>query len=357
VEIASGNASGTPPSGSVPGLDGVAFHMPYPYREPSRFLGQARAALAEWLRSHRLVTSEQARAHLERTRPDLLAARYHPDADLEALAGHARWTAWGFLIDDELDDGPARGDPEYGRAVIGELVETVVAGRAPRRPYTRALAELWEQTVAGRSSEWRRIYLDDFCSWLWTYHTGALRRADAVRLGLADYVAFRCQEVGVLWVGVANAEAALGIDLPAYVRHLPAFDGIRHLACEHIGLLNDIFSLANDRALGTVNAVDIVMAEQRCDQASAIGHVNTLLTRKLVEIARQEAALPVQLAAAGADDQVRSQAAACGTAYKAMVRGNHDWHFEVRRYTAPETIRDGSAPYVQDLFKDPPENP
>lgn len=121
-------------------------------------------------------------------------------------------------------------------------------------------------------------------------------------------------------------EAALGLDLPAFVRRLPAFDWIRYLACEHIGLLNDIFSIAKDRALDNTNAVALVRREQQCDLDTAAEYVNTLLTHRIEAIAEQEAALSRQLAVAGADSQLSAQVQTWLAGIKSLVRGNHDWH-------------------------------
>lgn len=330
------------------------FYMPYPPEPPNPLLEEARQLLEEWLRDHQLVTTDEAWAQMERTRPDLMAARYYPRASLEALVRHMRWLAWGFVIDDEFDDGPAGRDPQQCQVVIRKLID-VVAGGPPQEPYARALADLWQATVRDRSKEWNRIHLYDFCTVLWAYHTETIGRVTGTQFAsLAEYIPFRCQSVAILFYGTDHAEAALGIDLPDFVRHLPALAAIRRLVCEHIGLLNDIFSVAKDRALNNSNAVDIVMAERGCDQSTAIDHINALLTQKINDIAANDAMLADQLIAAGSDDPTQEQVAACVTAYKSLTRGNHDWHFEVGRYTTPEAIHNGIPLYTQNLFAHPP---
>ncbi|MEV4315473.1 terpene synthase family protein [Actinocrispum sp. NPDC049592] len=327
------------------------FDMPYPPESPNKSLPEAANNLREWLRGHQIATSPEAWAQVRRTRPDLMAARYYPNVDTASLIRHTCWIAWAFIVDDELDDGPAGRDPQRCRDAINELIDTA-NGEKPRGPYSVALDELWKATTQDRSREWRQIHFADFCDWLWTYHTEAVRRASGERIGLVDYIPFRCKSIAMLFYGADHAEAALGIELPPYIRRLPALDNIRHLASEHIGLLNDIFSITKDRVLGNSNAVHIVMAEQSCDLATAIRHVNALLTDKINAIVDEEAALAVQLAAAGTEEETTSQLATCLKAYKSVVRGNHDWHFEVGRYTAPEAIRDGVALYTEDLFAD-----
>ncbi|MFE6624426.1 terpene cyclase [Streptomyces sp. NPDC057740] len=330
------------------------FYMPYPVEPPNPFLEEARQRLQDWLVHHQLVTTREAWAQVERTRPDLMAARYYPKADRDALVRHMQWLAWGFVVDDEFDDGPAGRDPQQCQAVIRELSDAV-AGGPVREPYARALVDLWQATVRDRSREWKRVHLHDFCTVLWTYHTETIGRVTGTQFtSLAEYIPFRCQSVAILFYGADHAEAALGIDLPDFVRHLPALAAIRRLVCEHIGLLNDIFSVAKDRALNNSNAVDIVMAKRDCDQAAALDHLNALLTRKINDIAAHEAVLAGQLIAAGADGPTQEQVAACVAAYKALTRGNHDWHFEVGRYTAPEAIHNGIPLYTQDLFARPP---
>lgn len=61
--------------------------------------------------------------------------------------------------------------------------------------------------------------------------------------------------------------------------------------------------------------------------------------------AAHEAVLADQLIASGADGPTQEQVAACVAAYKALTRGNHDWHFEVGRYTAPEAPPWRPAPH------------
>ncbi|MGW6907283.1 hypothetical protein [Streptomyces sp. NPDC054940] len=98
-----------------------------------------------------------------------------------------------------------------------------------------------------------------------------------------------------------------------------------------------------------------MMTELGCDQATALDHVNVLMTEMINNIADQQDLLCHQIVAAGASNDVQEQVTDCLQACRSVIKGNHDWHFEVGRYSAPEAVRDGAPLYTEELFANPSE--
>ncbi|MGW4800557.1 terpene synthase family protein, partial [Nonomuraea sp. NPDC004297] len=217
------------------------FFMPFPERRPNPAHRRAEAGMWRWIGETGLCPTEPARANTERTMPALLMALYYPRAGAGILELLAQWTAWAFIVDDEFDDGAAGRDPATVLAAITSLVD-VMDGAPPANPLAEALAGLWQRLTARCPAAWGRVFRRDVVAWLNTYYVEAVDRIAAPVPSGADFVLHRRESVGIRTF-LDGCEPALGLHPPDAVRLLPAFAAARRAACDHVGLINDIFSV------------------------------------------------------------------------------------------------------------------
>ncbi len=324
--------------------------MPYrPAVHPA--LREESVPLWDWVDGHRLLRSAAAREqHVERTRPELMVARCFPAAHPDWFGLLCRWLAWAFIVDDELDDGPAGRDAARCRGAIEGLLAAVEGNPDPGNGFAVALAELWERTTRGRSGGWRLRFEVNLRDWLWSYHTETVQRSREEFPAIPEYLAHRRHTVGTLWC-VDLMEAALGIELPAAVHQLPEFGALCGAAAEHIGLFNDVLSGEKERRLGyTHNSVLLHEKHSGMSTSEAVEAVNVLLTERIEMLDASARILLDHLETAGFGEPVRAETRTGIAGLRALVRGNFDWHFEVGRYRAPEALVQGRPGYVDELF-------
>lgn len=323
--------------------------MPFPEHAPNPAHRQAEQGMWHWIDQMGLCPTREARANTERTMPALLMALYYPHADADILELLSQWAAWAFIVDDEFDDGAAGRDPATVLAAITSLAN-VMNGEKSANPLAEALADLWARLTARCSLPWRGIFRSDVTAWLNTYYVEAVDRIAMHVLSAADFVPHRRESVGIRTF-LDECEPALGLDPPDAVRLLPALSAARRAACDHVGLINDIFSVEKDLEVGYWhNAVFIMRHDHDHPLQEAVRQVNELLTGIVHQLIDAQARLPAELDAAGVGEPARSQALALVRGYLDTVRGNYDFHFQVPRY------RSGGRPcgYVANLFGRPP---
>lgn len=310
-------------------------------------LAEASTDTRRWLDRFELLASERSRVHqLERTRPELMAARYYPEVGHAWLLLLSRWLGWAFIVDDELDDGPAGRDAETCRRMIEMLTEVVDHDVVAEHPLAKALKELWQATPRGRSPAWNRRFTNGFTDWLWSYHTESLQRTMRRHPSMSDYLSARRITCAMLWFADL-IEPAHGIQIPEAVRTLPDWHRVRAAATEHIGLINDMFSHRKERELDYIhNAVLLTEQHGGHDTPDALSLVNDMATERINRIEAAAESMDRYLETAAVADQTKHAVVVAFDGYRALVRGNLDWHWECGRYTAPEAIEGGTPDYT-----------
>lgn len=304
-----------------------------------------------WLEEHRLVRSQAARRHWQRSNPALASALYHPRSDPAALPVQVLYMAWAFVVDDEFDDGPAGSDPvRCLKAVSGLLA--VFDGSPGGNPLSKAFALLWPELSVGRSASWQNAFRVDMAAWLWTYYTEAVDRRSGRVPTVTEYQVHRRYGVDLLNF-FDLAELGTRIDLPDAVRHLPAFVSLRHSGVEQIGLFNDICSARKERAAGyRHNIVFILEHHHGCTTQEAVDTANAMVTDCVHRMVAARTALDGELDAAGISAVLRQDARAAADNIIAVVRGNVEYHARSERYTDPDLdVNVGAPDYVDDLFR------
>jgi Terpene synthase family 2, C-terminal metal binding len=333
-----------------------AFYMPIADTGVSAWLSVAERELWPWLDAWQLAPGEHVRAHVKRTNPALLGARFYPAADSGTLPLLAQFCAWAFIVDDEFDEGPCGRDPVLaGRAVADLLAALEHGATAAVSAPAAALADLWGRLAARRSASWRRQFADNIRSWLVTYHRVVLERAAGYAPGIEEFRGYRQFAVG-MHMFMDLAELVVGVDLPDTIRYCPAVMDLRRAVAEHVAFLNDIFSAHKEEQHGFPhNLVLVVDRVLGCGIEAAVVQANAMATGSVLGFLEARHRLDTDLAALGADAATAEAAARYARSLAAVMRGNYDWHFGSKRYTHSDELGTAPPDYVANLFQAAPE--
>ncbi|MFI6639055.1 terpene cyclase [Streptomyces sp. NPDC050504] len=307
------------------------FYMPFPEIGPSKALPEATTALWEWIDRIGLYPSAESRAHMERTRPDLLMALYYPGAGPEHLALVAQYTAFAFAVDDGMDDGPTGRDPHRSERAVRELI-AVIDGKPPADPVTRALADLWPRINAGRSASWQASFRKNVTEWWWSYYAEAVEKSCAHRPLLCEYHEHR-RKTFALYMYLDMCEIVAGVDLPERVRRLLPVLNLRNTVSEHGYFINDLISCPKEAALGyRHNAVGIAEHEYGLPHRQAVEKITALADQRALRTERLLTTLPAHLDAAGVTPALRDETLNIAESYRDQLRGNFDYHVHAQRH-------------------------
>jgi (+)-beta-caryophyllene/(+)-caryolan-1-ol synthase len=327
--------------------------MPFPYREPNSGLRAAEAGMWDWIDRFGLFTSAESQERLRQLRLPLNSARYHALADPLSLPLLNLPMIWGWVVDEQFDDGAVGRDVPRCCAALSGLTDVVRHGtvRPGANPIEAAGADLCQRLFEHRSPRWVQDFKHTVIDWLWAYYVEAVDRATGRYPTLDSYRPHRVSTSDERMFMLLS-EYGGHIDLPAAVTRLPAYRQLMDAAAEHMGLFNDVISLPKESPIGYHhNAVTLVAHYENVDTHEAAERVNTMLTDCIQRMLDAEQELPPQLAATHVSDQVYADALRMVQAIKAHTRGNFDWHFEVTRYDAPGPLTDEGKPaYVPDLL-------
>lgn len=291
----------------------------------------ADAAVWAWLEDFRLVPSELTRRRMERTRPTRMYALWCPQARIPELTLLSQYTAWAFVVDDQFDiEIP---DPERTLAAIDALSAVLDGDEQPRGVLAIAFADLWQRLSRGRSPGWRRSVREEIRAWLWTYYTESVGRLSGNLPDMETYRAHRRDGVA-LFVFLDISEIAEGVDLSLAARHLPAMRALREAAVEHMGLFNDVLSIASDETSGYLyNSVLLAEYHYGHTREQAEDLVNAMLTECISRVTMAIKRLPMELDDAGITGRDRADTLATADKYTLYVRANFDYHYQAARYT------------------------
>ncbi|WP_067821329.1 terpene synthase family protein [Nocardia inohanensis] len=312
------------------------FFMPFEPEGLNSAEAAAEAGMWEWLEKFDLIPTQPTRRRVERTRPARMYALWTPRAGISELTLLTRFTAWAFIVDDQFDiEIP---DPRRTLAAITAIEAVFESGTDPAGVLAVAFADLWQQLTEGRSAHWCEAVRSKIRAWLWTYYTESVGRLSGNLPDLNAYRAHRRDGVA-LFVFLDISELADGVDLPAGARHLPAMRGLREAAVEHMGLFNDVLSVASDEASGYLyNSVLLAEYHHGHSRSEALALVDGMLTECVERMRDALERLPVELADAGIIGSERDETLATAHNYTIYVRANHDYHYQAARYTSAPVV-------------------
>ncbi|CAL9327880.1 terpene synthase family protein [Streptomyces sp. enrichment culture] len=304
--------------------------MPFDPSVENPLMAQAAEKMWGWAYGHGLVRDRAARERMERTRPELWAALCYTTCDLDTLALLSEWVYWGFALDDEFDEGGH--DVQAARACVGGL-DAVLHGGAPRTALEAAFADLLARSCPGRSAGWVHQFRYGLHRYVWTLYSQTADRAASRVPTVAEFVDLRRDAIAMnLYFDLHEIDA--GIDIPQPDRHLSAYRELRNAASDYIWLHNDIGSLEKEVAVGDLhNAVYILHIREDKTLQEAVDASNVLLGDHVNRILTAEDELTRLSDNPPHAGQARIALQRCAQDYRRIVRGDFDYHGQVRRYT------------------------
>ncbi|APA98660.1 terpene synthase family protein [Nocardia seriolae] len=324
-------------------MEALEFFMPFDTAGLNPSEPEAEAGMWSWLEAFDLVPTEPTRRRMERTRPARMYALWCPRADAAELTLLSQYTAWAFIVDDQFDiEIP---DPGRCLSAITAIESVLDSPSTPSGVLAVAFADLWKRLCNGRSRAWRESVRGEIRDWLWTYYAESVGRLSGNLPDLETYRAHRRDGVA-LFVFLDISERAEGLDLAAAARHLPAMRSLREAAVEHMGLFNDVMSVASDEASGYLyNSVLLAQYHHGHSRVQARQLVNGMLSDCVQRMLDAVERLPTEIDDAGLTGTERTDALVTARNYTVYVRANHDYHYQAARYmSAPVEALEHGVP-------------
>jgi len=313
----------------------IEIECPFPYQINPR-VRQTRERLVDWTAETGLLATERARDRFDRADFGWFAAMVYPTADADGIDLMAQWFAWLFLVDDQLDDGSFGRSPTRMKESVGQM-RAILSGATPDGPLPPvavALADLWARTCRHASPAWRARYLAHLEECLLTAIVWEAdnRMQDRVP-DEATYILKR-RHTGAIYVCMDLIEIAERIEIPAEHYDRPDLILALNASSDVVVWVNDIYSLAKERALGEVhNLVYVVEHHRGISEHEALEVVRDLTAERTNDFLAAES----RLLDDHPDDHRWLRPVLAGM--RSWMRGNLEWSRRTQRYT--ETAADG----------------
>lgn len=339
----------------APGLPQIEFFMPFPYAGMNRHIWAAHDRMFDWLTGHDLLPNASNLSVLKGSRCDLLSGCFYAEADLPTLELLDQFMGWGFVVDDQVDDGVAGLDAPRVRAVVEEQV--AVLNDSPPTPLTplgTALADWWKRTKAISSASWRRQFVDSTTRWLRTL----IIETDDLSIGrtpdMDEYLSYREHSIATrTYSGLC--ELGNHAQLTDSVRALPAYERMRTTMCTQVALANDVLSFDKQRDVGRqTDAITILVHTRGCSVDQAMRTVAAMADEQLHAFLEAEKQFFVELDQTDIGRLDREHANTCVEAFHTQMRASLEWEiFAIERFGEDTRYLRGNAPDVIDVLVQP----
>jgi hypothetical protein len=254
-----------------------------------------------------------------------------PEAAGDDLLLAAKFLGW-YLLHDDAFDGPVGHDPAAAGALCQEFVDVVNGVRSDDASgLLRAFQRLWTAATDGMSPSWVERSRGNWIDFLTSYGDEAASRFHRTPPGsLEEYLALRRRSVG-METCFDLTERLYHCELAPELASDPRLLAMRRLAGEVIALVNDVFSVEKEEALGDhLNAVLVIERTGNRTREQAVAQAREEVGALTVQLTRLETELLAEHGVAPA-----SQALALRrftTNLWDWSRGSVDWHIETTRY-------------------------
>lgn len=311
----------------------VDFPIPY----PSKFNPEAdavRRGVQAWLADSGIFDTTHRVPALENVdswQVASCAARVWPEASGDDLLLAAKFLIW-YLLHDDAFDGPVGHDPARARALCQDFVAVVEGtSRADGSGLLRAFRQLWASATEGMSDEWVRRSRANWVDFLTSYADEATSRSNRTPpASLEEYLALRRRSVG-METCFDLTERLYHCELAPELARDRRLITMRRLAGEVVALVNDVFSVEKEEALGDhLNAVLVIERTRGRTREQAVAQAREEVGRLTVELAGLEARLLVEHGVAPVSEALALRRFT--TNLWDWSRGSVDWHIETSRY-------------------------
>lgn len=258
---------------------------------------QVAADVQDWAVSLGLIRSATARNRFRATGPAELSGRVYATAiDADRLNTVTAWVGWLFLIDDQLDEGPAGTDPELTRQHLGpfrKMAAMMAAGpgcggepvtraaAGPAFPLLTALADIWRRIAVGMPGSWRVRFAGHYRDYLAGCEWEAANRARGRVPAEAEFLPRR-REAGAIWPSLDLLEFAAAAPVPDGLGRHPLLAQIRTACADVVCWTDDLLTAAKERAHGDLHNLAFVLEQATgCDQRTALEMVARRIEERL----------------------------------------------------------------------------
>jgi len=340
------------------GLALPEFYMPFPFRTPSPYLGQARAHNLEWSERMGLLGLEPGTPTGRLWDAGLLAdldlsycaSMIHADAGPDELDLTTGWLTWGTYGDDLY---PAR----YGHDLLGAKAQNArlrlflpldaATMPEPSNALERGLADLWRRTAGPMNPadrKWFRATVETMVdSWAWELANQIQHRVpDPV-----DYVEMRRATFGSD-LTMSLARISHGNLVPPEVYQTRTMRQLDNAAQDYACLTNDVFSYQKEIQFeGEIhNMVFVMESFLGCDRLRARDIVAELMAermRQFEHIVAEE--LPAMFEQFGLNEKVQDTLTGYARELQDWMSGILEWHRKCPRYQEAALVeRYGGGP-------------
>lgn len=319
---------------TAPWLPRVQFFMPFPYPGMNRHIWVAHDRMFDWLAGHGLLPKESNLSVLKGSRCDLLTGSFYVRADLPTLELLDQFMGWGFVVDDQVDDGTAGLDAPRVRDVIEEQVAILDDHPPPSlSALGTALADWWRRAKAISGPSWQRQFVDDTSRWLRTMIIETEHQAAGYTPDMAEYLAYREYSIASrTYSGLC--ELGNHAEITDRVRALPGYKRMRNAMSIQVAMCNDVLSFDKQNGVGRQNdAVTILMKKQGYSVDQAMHEVAAMADDQMHAFLAAEKQFYAELDQAGIDGREREHADICVGALHDQIRVSLDWEiYAIERF-------------------------
>lgn len=324
----------------------VTFTIPFPARYNPHY-ELAKLANLDWLRTHRMIASQEAvDLYLSWDMADL-AARCWPLANPDDLTLTVDLKSFYFLFDDQFD-GPQGTDPGHVAAICHELIDIAhqVPGTAPRSPVTASFADLWSRSRDGMSAAWIDRTAGDWERYFASYPYEAVNRRSHVVPAMDDYLETRRGSAATESV-TDMVERLNRVEVPMITFHSPQMRLMRQIAADVPFIANDVYSYEKEIARGDVyNLLVVLQATREYTLQEAVSDAVKMVEEKIERYLELRSELPQVCTALALSRAEMDAVMRYAEGLEDWLRGHNDWMTNTIRYTlggTPEKERPGYA--------------
>ncbi len=256
------------------------------------------------------------------------AAHTYPTAPREELLIIADWSAWGFLKDDQTDEGEIGHRPEELAALHARFLAVLEGDRITSHdaPLTRALADVSQRLRRKLTADQMRLFIQTHRDWLAASVQETSHRAVGAAPSVADYIHQR-QFGGAVYVCFTLIELCERIELPPAVRNDYFVRRLSRLANNVICWCNDLFSLEKELRHGDpANLIIALRTGYGLTLQAAVERAAQMHDAEMRAFLELESRLP----SFGAEADAMLKRYVAGLRF--WIRGNFDWSQITGRY-------------------------
>ncbi|WP_308165872.1 terpene synthase family protein [Actinomadura sp. NEAU-AAG7] len=291
-----------------------------------------------WAQKTGLIQGEEAsRRYLDSELADLAAYIFidATGADMDLMYD---LTGWFFFFDDVFEVHP--GQSPQSALTAYQQMHTILSsppGPAPAGACTEvaAFADIWQRETAGMSPRWVRRAAHNWADWIRSCLTEMADRLTGTTLSLNDYLALRRHTVGMVPT-LDAAQRGVHYQVPDIAYHHSHLQHLLGLAADQISLVNDLYSLEKEEAVGNTNAVHCLMRTRRITRDAAIQATAELANARARAFIRYAEHLPALARSLGITPAETDAVNRCVEHARLLMRAHSHWGFTLcSRYQQP----------------------